>query len=60
MQDALPRPSRAQQAWASDLIMTALAAVEESLSETPRTEAEIGTYAWAMADMFCSYLERLS
>jgi hypothetical protein len=38
------------------LITTTLAALGKQFSSSPRSEAEISTYADAMADMFCAYL----
>jgi AcrR family transcriptional regulator len=59
MREALPKASKAKRALAGDLIKTTLSAVGTQFSETPRTEAEIETYADAMADMFCAYLDSL-
>jgi AcrR family transcriptional regulator len=60
MRDALPRASASTRALAADLITTTLSKVGKHFSETPRSPAEIATYAGAMADMFCAYLERLA
>ena len=57
MQEALPKASKATRALAGDLMKTTLSTVGKEFSETPRTAAEIETYAEAMADMFCAYLE---
>jgi hypothetical protein len=35
-----------------------LSQVGKRFSEVPRASAEIETFAGAMADMFCAYLER--
>jgi AcrR family transcriptional regulator len=59
MTEALPDASDATRALAGDLIKMTLSAVGKQFSESPRTPAEIGAYAEAMADMFCAYLERL-
>ncbi|UIJ46473.1 TetR family transcriptional regulator [Sphingomonas cannabina] len=59
MQEALPEASDATRALAGDLIATTLSTVGKRFSETPRTPAEIATYAEAVADMFCAYLEQL-
>jgi AcrR family transcriptional regulator len=59
MREALPEASEAVRALAGDLITTTFSAVGKEFSETPRTPAEIETYAEAMADMFCAYLESL-
>jgi AcrR family transcriptional regulator len=56
MQEALPEVSEATRALAADLITTTLSAAGKQFSETPRTPVEIETYAGAMADMFCAYL----
>ena len=59
MREVLPNASKAARAQAGDLIKTTLSTVGKEFSETPRTAAEIETYAEAMADMFCAYLESL-
>jgi AcrR family transcriptional regulator len=59
MQEVLPAASDAVRASAGDLIKRTLSAVGKHFSETPRTPAEIKTYADAMADMFCAYLRAL-
>ena len=56
MREALPDASAATRALAADLITTTLGSVGKRFSESPRTSAEITTYADAMADMFCAYL----
>ncbi len=59
MREALPDASEETRALAGGLIKTTMSEVGKTFSETPRTEAEIATYADAMADMFIAYLERL-
>jgi len=59
MQEVLPAASDATRASAGDLIKGTLSDVGKHFSETPRTPAEIKTYADAMADMFCAYLRAL-
>jgi AcrR family transcriptional regulator len=59
MREALPTASVATRALAGDLIKTTLSQVAKHFSETPRTAAEIETYADAMADMFAAYLRGL-
>ena len=59
MREALPTTSQAKRAMAGDLITTTLSQVAKHFSETPRTAAEIETYAEAMADMFGAYLKGL-
>jgi AcrR family transcriptional regulator len=60
MVEALPNAPEATRALASDLITTTFKTVGKEFSETPRTPEEIATYADAMADMFCAYLEHLA
>ena len=60
MREALPAASDEARALAADLIKATMSAVGKQFSEAPRTEAEIGTYAGAMADMFCAWLRSLS
>ena len=59
LREALPEAPEAVRALAGDLIKTTLSAVGKDFSESPRTPAEIETYADAMADMFCAYLRSL-
>jgi len=59
MQEVLPETSEAVRALAADLTTTTLRHVGKHFSETPRSLAEIETYADAMADMFCAYLRAL-
>ncbi|KAA5841736.1 TetR/AcrR family transcriptional regulator [Pseudomonas chlororaphis] len=60
MEEALPEVPQATRALAADLITTTLSSVGKDFSESPRTAAEIQTYADAMADMFCAYLAQLA
>jgi len=59
MQEALPQASESRRGLAADLITTTLSKVGKHFSESPRP-AEIETYAGAMADMFCAYLDSLA
>lgn len=58
--EALPQASDATRALAGNLITHTLSAVGKQFSESPRTEAEIETYADALADMLCAYLDSLA
>ena len=60
MREALPKASESTRALAADLITTTLSKVGKRFSESPRSPADIETYAQAMADMFCAYLESLA
>ncbi|AZE23561.1 Transcriptional regulator, AcrR family [Pseudomonas chlororaphis subsp. aureofaciens] len=60
MEEALPDAPQATRALAADLITTTLSSVGKEFSESPRSAAEIQTYADAMADMFCAYLTQLA
>jgi AcrR family transcriptional regulator len=60
MQEALPQASESTRGLAADLITTTLSKVGKHFSESPRSPADIETYAQAMADMFCAYLESLA
>jgi len=57
MEEVLPGATDATRALAGDLVTTTMSTVGSSFSGTSRTEAEIKTYADAMADMFCAYLK---
>ena len=59
MREVLPEASDATRALAGDLITTTLSAVGRQFSESQRTSTEIETYAGAMADMLCAYLQSL-
>ena len=59
MREALPDASPAKRRLAGDLVMTTLSTVGKDFSESARTDAEIATYAGALADMFCAYLVSL-
>jgi AcrR family transcriptional regulator len=59
MREALPEASESTRALAADLITTTLSKVGKHFSESPRSAADIETYAGGMADMFCAYLESL-
>jgi AcrR family transcriptional regulator len=58
--EALPVALESTRAMAADLITTTLSKVGKHFSESSRSPAEIATYAGAMADMFCAYLESLA
>ena len=60
MQEALPQASESTRALTAELVTTTLSKVGKHFSESPRSPAEIETYAGAMADMFCAYLESLA
>lgn len=60
MREALPGRPKPVRDLAGDLITTTLSAVGKDFSETPRTPAEIRSYADAMANMFCAYLKTLA
>ncbi|MCB8881651.1 TetR family transcriptional regulator [Acidisoma cellulosilytica] len=59
MQVVLPKATDAQRHSVSTLITTTLSAAGKQFSESPRTDADITTYAEAMADMFSAYLSHL-
>ena len=59
MREALPDAPKATRELAADLIKITLSAFGHRFSEAPRGAAEIKTYADALADMFCAYLESL-
>ncbi|HDS0949267.1 TPA: TetR family transcriptional regulator [Stenotrophomonas maltophilia] len=59
MAETLPGASAAQRQLAVDLIDTTLGATGREFSSVPRTAVEISTYADAVADMFCAYLQQL-
>lgn len=60
LEEALPSAADATRVLAGDLITHTLSAVGKQFSESPRTDAEIETYADALADMLCAYLDSLA
>ncbi|OZI37534.1 TetR family transcriptional regulator [Bordetella genomosp. 10] len=60
LEEALPRAPAAQRALAGEVINSTLGAVGKQFSERPRKTAEIATYADAVADMLCAYLEKIA
>lgn len=59
MRVALPSASVRVRSLAAELVSTTLSAVGKQFSERPRTKAEIATYADAVADMLCAYMQHL-
>jgi AcrR family transcriptional regulator len=59
MAEALPHADESRRDLVADLIETTMTQVGASFSEVERAEADIRTFADAMADMFCAYLTRL-
>jgi hypothetical protein len=59
MEEVLPQAPEVARGLAGDVIMMTLSAVGKHISEAPRPSAEIETYANAVADMLCAYLEDL-
>jgi len=59
LRESAPRLSDAQRAIAGDIVKTTLSKVGSRFSATPHTPDEIHSYADALADMFCAYLEHL-
>jgi AcrR family transcriptional regulator len=60
LRDALPDTPEPPRRLAADLIRTTLGEVGGNFSATPRTSDETHTYAEALADMLCAYLEKLA
>jgi AcrR family transcriptional regulator len=59
MLEVLPNAEEAMRAMAGDLVMATLTSVGHQFSEAPHTDAEITSYADALADMLCAYLEKV-
>lgn len=59
IREALPKASKGDRALITHLLTTTLSTVGKNFSESPRTPAQIKSYADAMADMFCSYITSL-
>jgi AcrR family transcriptional regulator len=59
IREVLPGSSKATQMLSGKLLKTTLSATGKQFSESPRSPAEIESFADALADMFCAYLESL-
>lgn len=59
MRTALPAADEPTRVLAANLIRSTMSEVGRAFSERPRSSRQIETYADAMADMFCAYLEAL-
>jgi AcrR family transcriptional regulator len=59
MNEALPEVSGKERAFAAAFVMTTISAVGKSVSVEARSKSEVDTWALAMGDMLCAYLERL-
>jgi len=59
LREVLPKATKATCNLVADLLTTTLSTVGKDFSESPRTTAQIKSYADAMADMFCSYIASL-
>ena len=60
MRQILPDVAAREQAFITDLIMTALSAIGKTVSEESYSRAEVDRLATATGDMFCAYLEKLA
>jgi AcrR family transcriptional regulator len=59
MGEALPDAAEPARVFAADVVMSTMATVGEAVSARARSAEEVDTWAAAIGDMFCSYLERL-
>jgi AcrR family transcriptional regulator len=59
LSELLPGTPPAKRKFAAELIMTSMSALGSKISETARSESEVDTWAIAVADMLCAYVERL-
>jgi AcrR family transcriptional regulator len=59
MNEALPDDLAKERAFAAAFVMTTISAVGKSVSVEARSKSEVDTWAVAMGDMLCAYLERL-
>jgi AcrR family transcriptional regulator len=56
LREVLPHSDENERARAADLLNSTLGNVGKHFSESPRTPAEIQTYAQEMAEMFCAWI----
>jgi AcrR family transcriptional regulator len=59
MNEALPDVPVKERAFTSAFLMTTISAVGKSVSMEARSKSEMNTWAVAMGDMLCAYLEQL-
>lgn len=59
LREVLPKASKETCDLVTDLLTATLSTVGKEFSESPRTPAQIKSFAEAMADMFCSYIASL-
>ncbi len=57
---ALPGVSSERRAFAADVVLTAMGAVAEKVTEQDLDRASVDAWAKANADMYCAYLESLA
>ncbi len=60
MHEALPEASAKERAFAAAFVMTTMSAVGKSVSVEARSKSGVDTWAVAMRDMLCAYLEQLA
>jgi AcrR family transcriptional regulator len=60
MHEAVPKVPAKERAFAAAFVMTTMSAVGESVSVEARSKAEVNTWAIAMGDMLCAYLEQMA
>ncbi len=60
MREVLPGVPAPERAFATDLVMTTLAALGKNVSEQGYSQAEVERWATATGDMLCAYLAQLS
>src|SRR5580658_4491762 len=59
MNEALPEVPAKERAFAAAFVMTTISAVGKSVSVEAPSKSEVDTWAVAMGDMLCAYLEQL-
>ncbi len=59
-EQALPGVSSERQAFAADIVLTAMAAVAEKVTAQDLDRATVDAWAKANADMYCAYLDSLA
>jgi AcrR family transcriptional regulator len=60
MNEALPEVPAKERAFAAAFVMTTISAVGKNVSVEARSKSEVDTWAVAMGDMLCAYLEQLA
>jgi hypothetical protein len=60
MNEALPEVPAKERSFTVAFVMTTMSAVGKNVSVEARSKSEVDTWAVALGDMLCAYLEQLA